>query len=153
MKTILVPVDFSTTTARVGEAARTLAQLIGGRLVFLHVVQPPPVMMNEYYAFDPAQLAAAVVAGEKYADRKLAELGRQYPNAEPQAQTTRATGEPVPTILAQAEAAQADYIVMGSHGHGAFYDLIVGSTTQGVLKKAHCPVLIIPSPPSKSGKK
>jgi len=30
---------------------------------------------------------------------------------------------------------------MGTHGHGAIYDLLVGSTTHGVLEKAPCPVL------------
>jgi nucleotide-binding universal stress UspA family protein len=34
--------------------------------------------------------------------------------------------------------------VMGSHGHTAFYDLLVGSTTHAVLKRAKCPVVIVP---------
>ena len=54
------------------------------------------------------------------------------------------TGAPVPLILEQAKALAADYIVMGSHGHTAFYDLLVGTTTHGVLKKAPCPVLVVP---------
>jgi nucleotide-binding universal stress UspA family protein len=41
---------------------------------------------------------------------------------------------------------------MGSHGHTAFYDLLVGSTTQGVLKKAPCPVLIVPAEKAKRRK-
>jgi len=35
--------------------------------------------------------------------------------------------------------------VVGSHGHGAFYDLLVGSTTHGLLLRASCPVLIVPA--------
>jgi len=35
--------------------------------------------------------------------------------------------------------------VMGSHGHGAVYNLLVGSVTAGVLKSAKCPVLVVPS--------
>ena len=34
---------------------------------------------------------------------------------------------------------------MGSHGHGAIYELLVGSVTEGVLRKARCPVLVVPS--------
>ena len=48
-------------------------------------------------------------------------------------------------IVEQAEKSRADYIVMGSHGHTAFYDLLVGSTTHGVLMRAKCPVLIVPA--------
>ena len=47
-------------------------------------------------------------------------------------------------ILAKARSARAAYIVMGSHGHGAIYDLLVGSTTHGVLMNAPCPVLVVP---------
>ena len=144
MKTILVPVDFSAATTRVCEAACTLADQIGGRLTLLHVVQPPPVVMNEYYAFDAGQMAAAVVSGEKFADRKLAELARLYTKPDRPVEVVRETGQPVPTVLDRAEAMDAAYLVVGSHGHGALYDLFVGSTTQGIPKKAHCPVLVIP---------
>jgi len=34
--------------------------------------------------------------------------------------------------------------VMGSHGHGMLHHLLVGSVTEGVLKKATCPVTIVP---------
>ena len=55
--------------------------------------------------------------------------------------------EPLPAlILAQAKIEDADYIVMGSHGHTALYDLLVGSTTHGVLMRAGCPVVITPGP-------
>jgi nucleotide-binding universal stress UspA family protein len=45
--------------------------------------------------------------------------------------------------------------VMGSHGHTALYDLLVGSTTHGVLMRAICPVVIIPAikEPLKKAKK
>jgi nucleotide-binding universal stress UspA family protein len=56
----------------------------------------------------------------------------------------RLTGAPVARILDQAEQRAADYIVLGSHGHTAVYDLLVGSTAHGVLKKATCPVIIVP---------
>ena len=58
--------------------------------------------------------------------------------------TVQRTGIPVTAILGRAASTKARYIVMGSHGHGAMYDLLVGSTTHGVLKKAPCPVLVVP---------
>jgi len=61
-------------------------------------------------------------------------------------QTVQRTGAPAPLILEQAEKENADYIVMGSHGPTAFYDLLVGSTTHQVLRKSPCPVMIVPPP-------
>lgn len=49
-------------------------------------------------------------------------------------------------ILQVAREISADLIVMGSHGHGAVYNLLVGSVTAGVMKAGKCPILLIPPP-------
>jgi nucleotide-binding universal stress UspA family protein len=60
----------------------------------------------------------------------------------------RPTGTVAEEILNQADALNADMIVMGRHGHGAMYNLLVGSTTKGVLKHSTRPVLLVPGPKS-----
>ena len=54
-------------------------------------------------------------------------------------------GSVMETLLNQIEEIHPDVIIMGSHGHGALYHLIVGSVASGILKHAGCPVLLIPS--------
>ena len=51
-------------------------------------------------------------------------------------------------ILNQADELNVDLIVMGTHGHGAMYNLLVGSATKGVLKHSKRPVLLVPAPKS-----
>jgi hypothetical protein len=36
-------------------------------------------------------------------------------------------------------------IVMGSHGHGALFNLLMGTVCNGVLRKARCPVVVVPA--------
>ena len=144
MKTILVPVDLSAATTRVCAAAGALAELIKARLVLLHVVQTPPFMMNDYYAFDGRAMAEVMALGEKAAKQKLHALGLQYTKRNLPVRTVQLTGQSVKAILEKAATSKAAYIVIGSHGHGAVFDLLVGSTTQGVLRKARCPVLVVP---------
>jgi nucleotide-binding universal stress UspA family protein len=144
MKTILVPVDLSAITARVCSAACDLARLMKGRVVLLHVIAPPPVVVNEYFAFDTGQMAQAAAAAETSARRRLAALARRFAKRVP-LQTLEISGPPVGGILAKAAATKAAYIVMGSHGHRALFELLVGSTTHGVLRRARCPVLIVPA--------
>ena len=38
-----------------------------------------------------------------------------------------------------------DLMVMGNNGHGAMYNLLVGSATKGVLKHSARPVLLVPA--------
>ncbi|HEX2860379.1 MAG TPA: universal stress protein [Lacunisphaera sp.] len=144
MKTILVPLDLSAAAVQVCNAACDLARQVGGRLVLLHVVQPPPVVMSEVYAFDAGQLTEMASAAQKAAAQSLRALDRHCAKRQVGATTMLRTGAPVAAILAKATSSRAAYIVMGSHGHSAIYDLLVGSTTHGVLMKAPCPVVVVP---------
>ena len=142
MKTILVPVDFSKITEAVVEEAASLARSLDGRIVLLTVVQPPVITTEYAGMIDIAELTAA---GEKNAQRQLDELEEKLKNDFLKVTGVQVTGSPVAHIIEQADACDADYVVMGSHGHTAFYDLLVGSTTHGVLKRAQCPVVIVPA--------
>jgi nucleotide-binding universal stress UspA family protein len=129
--------------------AAALARAFDARVILLTVVQPP-VVLTEYAAMmDIAELTAA---GEKNAARQLENHARKLRSDFVAVQCVQATGAPVTHIVEQSAEWDVDYIVMGSHGHTAFYDLLVGSTTHGVLKRAKCPVMIVPAEkvPSKS---
>ncbi|AOS43306.1 Putative universal stress protein [Lacunisphaera limnophila] len=144
MKTILVPLDLSPAAVQVCNAACELARRVDGRLILMHVVPPPPVMLSDVYAFDAGQLTELTEVAGKTAARSLRALDRHCGKRGVRATTVQRSGAPVAAILAKAVSARAAYIVMGSHGHGAIYDLLVGSTTHGVLMQAPCPVLVVP---------
>ena len=55
----------------------------------------------------------------------------------------KAIGEVVPTLLAEAKAAKADLVVIGSHGKGALKSLLLGSVTQKVVALSPVPVLVV----------
>ena len=143
MKTILAPVDFSSATdAVVAEAAR-LALAIQGQVVLLSVIQPP-VITSEYAPL-MENMAEITAAGEKAAAKHLGRLQDTLRAQGVSNTAVQLNGAPIPHIIEQAKKFAADYIVMGSHGHTALYDLLVGSTTHGVLLRATCPVVIVPA--------
>jgi nucleotide-binding universal stress UspA family protein len=57
------------------------------------------------------------------------------------------------SLLAETRNLKADLIVLGSHHHSALYHLLVGSMTHDVLKRAHCPVLVVPGDDAAQGRK
>jgi nucleotide-binding universal stress UspA family protein len=59
-------------------------------------------------------------------------------------QRTVRSGDPVEEILRASADGAADLIVMTTQGHADFLDALRGSTTEQVLRGAHCPVLAIP---------
>jgi nucleotide-binding universal stress UspA family protein len=142
MKTILAPVDFSPATDRVLAEASTWGRALGARVVLLNVTEPATGVVD--YAIVVMSVAQVNEATVKHAVERLAELERQMRDAGVEVETVHVLGSPVPEIVAEAKKRSADYIVIGSHGHTAFYDLLVGSTANGVLKRSPCPVLIVP---------
>jgi nucleotide-binding universal stress UspA family protein len=89
-----------------------------------------------------------IEAAEKAATQLLAQWRDYLKESEVTTKTLKIEGFPAKEIVVQAKSLEADYVVMGSHGHTAFYDLLIGSTTSGVLKKAPCPVVVVPARPA-----
>jgi universal stress protein A len=57
-------------------------------------------------------------------------------------------GSPAESIIDYARSQGCDMIVMGSHGENNIRRLLVGSTTETVMRHAPCPVLVYKSPAS-----
>lgn len=141
MKTVLVATDFSRISKRVIDEGVALAQATNARLVLLHVVQLPDVLGSGVRESDlPSGFYFGV---EKRARARLAKLQKELRERGVAAHAIHQVGPPGQRIVEQAERLEADYIVLGSHGHGAIYELLVGSATSHVLKHASCRVMVI----------
>jgi nucleotide-binding universal stress UspA family protein len=145
MKTILAAIDFSAVSRRVVTEALDLARAVKGRVVLLHSIPPPPII-----ATDLAPLVGPALYFTddmvKAAERRLRRIQREREARGVPIETICLNGFPPTRVLAQAKTCRANYIVLGSHGHTALYDLVAGSTASGVLKRAPCPVVVVPAP-------
>jgi nucleotide-binding universal stress UspA family protein len=146
MKTILVSVDLSAATVHVCNAAADLAAATGGRLVILHVVPPFPSTLYAFDTFSAAQITGYERAARKSAAHKMQALQRWFNKRCPGTRMLLHDGACTEVILKTAGRLHANYLVIGSHGHGAMHDLLAGSTARGILRKAACPVVLVPIP-------
>lgn len=147
MKTLLVPLDFSDMTDRVLAEAADLARALEARLLLVHIVEPVATYV-------PVGASMDVIAAAPPQPAEVQDLSADEARLRSLAQPLAAAGLPVEClaivglavddILDQAAKCSASYIVLGSHGHGALYHLFSGSVVNGVLKRATCPVVVIP---------
>jgi len=142
MKTLLVPIDFSAVTEDVIDTAVAFARAFEGQVALIHVVQPPVVTSE--FALPVDVLQEAVATGERAATAKLGSYAEMFRAAGLGCEAIVRHGPPVAMIREEAERVKADYIIMGSHGHGKLYDFLVGSTASGVMKRAKCGIVIVP---------
>ncbi len=146
MNMLLVPVDFSSGLEELVGEASLLAADLACPMVLLHVVEPvaayvPVGASMDVIAPPPMEQTEEDLSAPK---EKLELLAREIRSRGIQAEVQIVTGLAVDEILEQANLRKSRYIILGSHGHGALYHLFGGSVVTGVLKKAACPVLIIP---------
>jgi len=93
--------------------------------------------------------AATYVAGQLPNEKQKSQLDRlqeQLSRSGIPAFAHEREGTVVEEILRTAREISANLIVMGTHGHGSVYNLLVGSVTEGILKAAERPVLLVPAP-------
>jgi nucleotide-binding universal stress UspA family protein len=143
MKTILVAVDFSDVTPQVLSVASSMAAAFACRLAVVNVVEPEP----DFVGFEPGPptIHPCVVRDVKVERRRLETMRDRLVAEGRDTIAFTMQGPAVDRILSEARELNAGLIVMGSHGHGALYELLIGSVTHGVMKGAHCPVVVVPS--------
>ena len=166
MKCILVPIDFSDATPPVIDLARQLAKAFSAEIHLVHVKEltaaPTPGTLGYGLAGMPelAPMAGVPVPGfepmpetiseDEGQTSKLARWQEEIARNGIKVSLREPTGTVAEEILNQADELNADLIVMGTHGHSAMYNLLVGSATKGVLKRSTRPVLLVPAPKSET---
>ena len=131
--TILVATDFSPASRHAVRFACEFAGLIGARVRAVHVVHDEHVKANEHYEVHE-HLSGMVEAAKADLRRMLADC--------PVEETSVRTGIPHEEIIEAAEAANADLVAVGLHGHNPVEAAFLGSTTNRLLRHAPCPVLV-----------
>lgn len=139
---LLVAVDFSAVTERQVAAVERLAAP-GREIHVLHVAEPDP----DFVGFEggPDTVREQIAAEFRQEHRQVRALAARLRDAGFDATGLLVQGPTVTTILEQADRLAAHAIVVGSHGRGAIFDLVVGSVSAGVIRKAQVPVLVVPS--------
>ena len=142
MKAILAAIDFSKVTDLVVDAAAKLARALGGKVVLVTVLVEP-VFVKEY-APPQKSIAKITVEHERAVRHRLAAIQERLQSEFVPTETVVRRGNAAAHILEDADEHDAAFIVIGSHGHTAFFELLLGSTTQAVIKRAQQLVVVIP---------
>jgi nucleotide-binding universal stress UspA family protein len=144
IRRILCPVDFSDDARRALRHALALARSHKSAVTALYV---QPVVPAVAIGLEAPALGGAVLtpADRERITAALTDVVREAGASEVSVDVVVSDDVSVPReILRLAEATPADLLVMGSHGRTGFDRLMLGSVTEKVLRKAPCPVLVLP---------
>jgi nucleotide-binding universal stress UspA family protein len=128
--TVVCGVDGSELAPAVLATARWLASAYNAQLVVAHAFDEP--------VGDAEQVIAEV-------QRKTAD--------DAHVETRLVEGSAEERLLEMARDEEAGWIVVGSRGRGAVASTLLGSVSRGLVQKATCPVVVVPSEASFTGEK
>ncbi|MFV1975641.1 MAG: universal stress protein [Candidatus Scalindua sp.] len=141
---ILVAVDLSGASQKVLQYVKTLASDLSAKVWLLYAEKPD----LGFVGFGPGSPQSVLdQVTDKY-EKKRKELQDEADKLQNSGIDTKALvvqGSAVEVILDESSKLNTDLVVVGSHGHGAVYHLLVGSVSEGVLHRSTCPVLIVPT--------
>ncbi len=139
-KTVLFTTDFTDASIYAASYAASIARSYNARLLVLHVVDTSEEAAGFYFPhisyerLDKDLKDAAEAMLKKFCEKNLKGMKDLDMKV--------LTGEPYKEILKAS--AGADLIVMGAVGKAHLDRVLFGSTTERVMRKAKCPVMVVP---------
>jgi nucleotide-binding universal stress UspA family protein len=128
---ILCPIELETKSATALEVAGRLAACEGAAVRIVHVVTPPLPRPLE-----------PVRDWETTVNDRLRQIADRY-FGDRRCETLVVQGDPPAAIISAAEDFEADLIVMTTHGHTGLKRVLLGSTTERVVRESPIPVLTV----------
>lgn len=136
-KKMLVAIDLTEEAPQVLDKAKAVSEAHGAELVLVHVVEPVGYAYGGDIPMDLTELQDQL---DKAAHEQLGNYGDQYGVAKANQVVT--VGRPESEIHRLAKEHNADLVIVGSHGRKGF-QLLLGSTANGVLHGTECDVLAV----------
>ncbi len=137
---ILVAIDFSAPSDDALGAAVALSQQSRASLHLLHVMplqaSATSVVPVMFAAEQITESIASAQARLEEARARVQAVGHQ------RVESTLVHGDPATEIVASAQQAGADLIIVGSHGRTGIARALMGSVAELVVRRASCPVLV-----------
>ena len=139
IRTVLIPVDFSTNADLALRRGLALAREHGAAAHVLYVYDPPWTR-NSSYAAPPAHVTEEL----RYrAERQLeCDIVRHH-GLPLHVHAAVRVGDPYAEIVHYAGEIRAGLIVLGTHSHHTIGRLVLGTVAQKVLRRAPCPILTV----------
>ncbi len=152
MKKILVPTDFSKPAMIAAEVAADIAKKANAELTLLHVV--------EEAVGNSMNVEGQVTADSRWEERlftmKLIEKAKKQLTKlveDPKFEGIRVKqelriGSPYHGMNTIITERKVDLVVMGTAGHSELEQMIIGSNTEKIVRRSHCPVLTMHAKPA-----
>lgn len=136
---IVVGADGSESSTRALEFACQMAQLTGDKVTVLRAWSSATAVMDRYGGYMPPVSDDSVADAESALGRIVDSARAAHPDVPIEGEIYSGAAE---RGLIDASSS-ASMVVVGTRGHTAVGEVLLGSVSKAVLQKAHCPIAVI----------
>jgi len=142
IKNILVAIDFNDSIGELISYAEGIALKFESKIWVLHVAAPNP----DFVGYEPGPQYIRDFRAEELRDehRKLQNICDAFIAPEIECEALLIQGSTVESVIEEAEKLQCDLLIVGTHKHSFFYNLLSENVSLELLKKTDIPLLAIP---------
>ena len=141
-KKILIPTDFSDVAEKALDCVKQLKDAGTREVVVLHVIKKNSLqVIAQYSSIRDFEEVEKEVEGD--AREKLSRIEKELKETGFQVKIRVETGFPFSEILRVEDEEDVSAIVIGSHGLSNIKEILLGSVSESVIRKAKKPVIVI----------
>lgn len=142
LKNILVAVDFNDAVGDLLGYAEGLAEKFEAKVWVLHVADPDP----DFVGYEPGPQYIRDFKAEEFREehRNLQMYCDTFLSENIEKEALLIQGSTVEAVLQEAKKLNSDLLIVGTHKHSFLHNLLQGSVSLKLLKKANIPLLAIP---------
>ena len=139
IRNVMVPIDFSQPSRMALDYGVDLARVFQARLTLVHVMEPQPVLEGA----SAGEIARIELERREAALQQLGELVAPEDEDDLDLRIVLRSGNAKKEIATAVDDQNVDLVILGTHGRGRLGRLILGSTTEGLLRRLHVPVMTV----------
>lgn len=147
---LLYATDYSEASELALPVAVGLARTYDAELVVLHVAERLVDVVPVAAGVPPIEMDLEAEPSESARER-LEEWAEERLPDDVSSSLELVDGDAAEMIVEVADEQDADIVVLGTQGHSRVERFLIGSVTEKVLRRAHCPVLVVPSEKRRRG--
>ena len=141
MQKLLMPTDGSPCSEQAIEKGLECAEKLGAEVTFVYVLENP--MAALWVTPEAVPYAFELIEDLKKAAKEALERARKMAEARGVKAETKLVEDENPVQAIVSLSPDYDMIVMGTHGRSGLDRILLGSVTEGVLRRVETPVLVV----------
>lgn len=148
---ILVAIDFSDISEKLLQQAEKLVRAMSADIILIHVAEPNPDHIAydfdpaAMYAIDPGEIRRQIAERFHHEHQQIQQMAEKLRGEGLSCKALMVQGPTVDMLLGAVQHMNIDFIIAGSHGKGLLSQILLGSSSEALVRKSPVPVYLVPA--------